>query len=82
MRRFTVCDCNLVCLRRPESDVPGMGVRWAGDAGAAPEPGTRFVLRWETLGSNRDRPREDPPPEPSMLRLYRFRAGVASPVAQ
>ena len=31
--------------------------------------GRRWVLRWETLGRNRDRPRESAPP-PSELRLY------------
>lgn len=33
--------------------------------------GRRFVLQWETLGPNRDRPRESAPP-PSELRLYEF----------
>jgi len=30
----------------------------------------RFLLRWETLGPNRDRPRTGPLPDPSTLRLY------------
>lgn len=30
----------------------------------------RFLLRWHTLPSNRDRPREGPPPEPTTLKLY------------
>jgi len=59
-------------LLRPESDVPGMGVRWRNDAGAGGEPHGRYVLRWETLGPNRDRPRDVMPP-PSMLRLYKLR---------
>jgi hypothetical protein len=29
-----------------------------------------YVLRWESLGSNRDRPRSGPLPEPTMLTLY------------
>jgi len=32
--------------------------------------GERHYLRWETLGSNRDRPRAGPPPPPSTLKLY------------
>jgi hypothetical protein len=31
-----------------------------------------YLLRWETLGPNRDRPREPPLPEPSMLRVYKL----------
>ncbi len=51
------------------SPFPGMGVRIAGDTGRA--PGERYYLRWETLGANRDRPREKPWPEPGMLELLR-----------
>lgn len=45
----------------PESTVAGMRVNRV-------EKG-RFALRWETLGPNRDRPRQGPPPPPSMLQL-------------
>ena len=58
-------------LARLESDVPGMGVRWRGDSGSSGTPGVRYVLRWETLGPNRDRAR-DVAPAPSMLRLYQL----------
>ena len=60
-------------LTRPESDFPGMRVRFASDLGTAETPDIRYVLRWETLGPNRDKPREPPLPPPSMLRLYRIR---------
>jgi hypothetical protein len=56
-------------LTRVESSFPGMAVRTADDQGASGIPGRRFVLRWETLNSNRDQPHEDPWPEPSMLRV-------------
>jgi len=56
-----------------ESQWPGMTVRTAHDLGRSDEPGVRYVLRWETLGSNRDRPRPGDPPPPSMLRVYRLR---------
>lgn len=62
-------------LRRVESAYPGLGVRLAGDSGASGEPGVRYLLRWETLGANRDRPRDEAPP-PSMLRVYKLRASA------
>ncbi|MCF7973870.1 MAG: BNR repeat-containing protein [Phycisphaerae bacterium] len=58
-------------LSKPESTFPGMEVRWQSDAGTSGEPETKYVLRWETLGPNRDRPR-DSVPEPTMLRLYKI----------
>ena len=56
-----------------ESEFPGMAVRRASDLGKSPEPGTFYVLRWETLGPNRDRPRTPPLPEPTSLKLYKIR---------
>ena len=52
------------------SDFPGMSIRMAHDIGPGDAEGVRYVLAWETLGPNRDRPREGDLPEPSMLRLY------------
>ena len=48
---------------------------WGGDSGGTDEAGVRYMLRWETLGPNRDRPREGAVPDPNMLRLYKFRTG-------
>jgi len=56
-------------LGRKELPIPGIGVRWGGSKGTTPE-GERHYLRWETLGSNRDRARAGPPPPPSTLKLY------------
>ncbi|MEI6240938.1 MAG: BNR repeat-containing protein, partial [Planctomycetia bacterium] len=56
-------------LWKVESSFPEMRVRYADDLGASGEPGRRFILRWETLGANRDKPRPEPWPEPSMLRV-------------
>lgn len=55
-------------LEQVTSDYEGMTVRtmWARGKGVKNE---RYLLRWETLGPNRDRPREEAPP-PSELRLY------------
>ena len=57
-------------FHRAASDFPGMGVRTAPDLGTSPEAGIRYQLRWETLGPNRDRPRDPPLPDPSELVLY------------
>ena len=59
-------------LGKPESDHPGMQVKWLGDAGKDVDPKMRYFLRWETLGVNRDRPRQMVP-KPSILRLYKLR---------
>jgi hypothetical protein len=59
-------------IREIESDRPGMGVRTATDLGESGEPGVRYLLRWETLPSNRDRPHPGDPPPPSMLRVYKL----------
>jgi hypothetical protein len=59
-------------LATPRSNVEGMQVRWQSDTGASGEPGARYVLRWETLGRNRDRPRKTAP-EPSMLVLHKLK---------
>lgn len=59
-------------IRAVESPVAGMQVRWAADLGSSGEPGVRYVLRWETLPANRDKPREGTPPPPSPMRLYKL----------
>jgi hypothetical protein len=53
-----------------EGTFPGLKPKFASDSGKSDKPGVHYVLRWETLGANRDRPREGKLPEPSMLRLY------------
>ncbi len=58
-------------LRTVRSDFPGMTVRWASDSGSFAGEG-RYVLRWETLGPNRDRPRDPPWPGASMLQVIRL----------
>ncbi|CAF1407442.1 unnamed protein product [Adineta ricciae] len=57
-------------MLKVEGTFPGLGVRLAEDSGEYNVPSTRFVLRWETLGTNRDQPRPPPYPSPSMLRIY------------
>ena len=58
---------------RVESTWSGMEVRTAADQGLSDDPQVRYVLRWETLPSNRDQPRPEPLPPPTMLRLYELR---------
>jgi len=60
-------------LWKVESKFPGMTVRYADDQGSSGEPGRRFILRWETLPANRDQPRPEPWPQPSMLRVLELR---------
>jgi hypothetical protein len=60
-------------LGRVESQRPNMQVRLASDLGRADEPRVRYLLRWETLPPNRDRPYPGEPPPPSMLRVYKLR---------
>jgi len=57
---------------QPEGDFPGLSVRIMNDQGAMEENRTRYVLKWETLGRNRDKPREKPWPAPSQLYLYKL----------
>ncbi|MCE5276798.1 MAG: BNR-4 repeat-containing protein [Planctomycetaceae bacterium] len=55
---------------KPQSTFPDMTVQWFGDIGHA--LGGRYVLRWETLPPNRDRPRSGPLPKPTMLRVLKL----------
>jgi len=56
-------------LDKVENEFPGLTVRWAEDSGSSGQPNVGYMLRWETLDENRDRPRQGPLPPPSMLRL-------------
>ncbi|WP_347244013.1 BNR repeat-containing protein [Thermogutta sp.] len=59
-------------ITRRESEFPGMEVRFAWDSGEPPGKES-YLLKWETLPPNRDRPRPGPLPPPSTLRLYHLR---------
>jgi hypothetical protein len=52
-----------------EPTTAGMIVRWQLVSGEGPDPDVRYMLRWETLESNRDEPRDVIPP-PTQLTLY------------
>jgi len=42
--------------------------------GEPAEDGSRYLLRWEHAGVNRDAPVPEPWPAPTMLRVYRITA--------
>ncbi|HOV73134.1 MAG TPA: BNR repeat-containing protein [Candidatus Hydrogenedentes bacterium] len=65
-------------LGKPSGSFPGLKVRFAGDLGACDEPSARYVLRWETLDANRDRPRDGELPPPSMLQVIKLDGGDRS----
>jgi hypothetical protein len=57
-----------------EGNFPGLQVISVKDIGKNNEPGFRYALKWETLGTNRDKPREKPWPPPSSLYLYKIKS--------
>ncbi|CAF4350610.1 unnamed protein product [Adineta steineri] len=57
-------------LLKVEGTFPGLGVHILEDFGHNNITDTRYILRWETLSSNRDEPRPPPYPTPLMLRVY------------
>jgi len=59
-------------MHKLESDFPGMEVRFCGDSGEFRDPNAKYMLRWETLPANRDRPRAGDLPGPAMMRLYKL----------
>lgn len=67
-------------LRRVESSFPGLRVHWRAGEDTRTNPPSRFYLRWETLGPNRDRPRAGSPPPPSWLRVVEIaQPGISAP---
>ena len=62
----------IVSILTLEGDFPGLTVQSSNDIGVSPDPGIRYLLKWETLNRNRDKPREGPLPAPSTLYLYKL----------
>jgi len=60
-------------LSKVRSHIPGMQVNLRSDTGKSPESGMHYLIRWETLGPNRDLPRKGPIPEPTMLQLFKMK---------
>lgn len=63
-------------LASVRSEFPGMQVNWCQDSGPRSKQDDHFLLRWETLHENGDRPREGSLPEPSRLQLYKVGRGA------
>jgi len=63
---------SVVDQMKPEGTFPGLQVRTAGDLGENKEHGVRYLLKWETLPANRDRPWPAPWPDASQLYLYKM----------
>lgn len=57
-------------VMKVEGTFPGLGVRLATDSGQSNVIDTSYLLRWETLGPNRDQPWPPPYPPASQLRVY------------
>ena len=60
-------------LSKLEGTFKGLEVRTSGDLGTVAESATRYVLKWETLPANRDKPWPEPWPEASQLYLYKLK---------
>lgn len=55
-----------------EGNFPGLQIRTRSDSGTSND-GFYYMLKWETLSRNRDKPREKPWPEASYLYLYKLK---------
>lgn len=60
---------SFIAEQQPEGNFPGLLVRSSADKGTAEDEKT-YLLKWETLSQNRDRPHPEPLPGPSALYLY------------
>lgn len=56
-----------------EGNFSNLLVRTITDLGQTNNENSRYILKWETLNSNRDLPREKPWPKPSKLILYKLK---------
>ena len=60
-------------LSKVELEWPEMEAKRGYEDGGFGADGVRYILKWETLPSNRDKPREAPLPPPSMLKLFKLK---------
>jgi hypothetical protein len=59
-------------LCKTSIDFDGIRVKFAVDIHHNPDAETTYLLRWETLGANHDRPRQPPLPPASALQLVKL----------
>jgi hypothetical protein len=55
-----------------EGSFPGLLIQTQGDEGNSGD-GFKYILKWETINRNRDKPREKPWPDPSALYLFQLK---------
>ena len=53
-----------------EGSFPGLLIKTSNDLGKSNDANLSYMLKWETINNNRDKPREKPWPNPSQLYLY------------
>jgi len=63
----------LAKITKLEGTFPGLEVRTTNDLGKIEETGIRYILKWETLPANRDKPWPKPWPKASNLYLYKLK---------
>ena len=56
-----------------EGNFPGLNIKTTGDIGKPNNINERYILKWETLKANRDRPYPEPWPNASQLYLYKLK---------
>lgn len=56
-----------------EGGFPGLNIKTTGDIGKPNKTNEKYVLKWETLKTNRDRPYPKPWPKASQLYLYKLK---------
>ncbi len=61
-----------------QSDFEGMQIHRSCDIGESGNKKEHYILQWETLEPNCDRPQKPPLPVPSTLRLYKLLANAAN----
>ena len=59
-------------MNRRQIKRDGFGIQRSGDVGSGGDDGVRYVLQWETMGRNFDRPRKNVHPKSSTLKLYKL----------
>ncbi|MDZ7606265.1 MAG: hypothetical protein U5K79_11925 [Cyclobacteriaceae bacterium] len=56
-----------------EGDFPALLIQTSDDIGVSPAPDILYLLKWETLPRNRDKPRPEPAPGRAASSLYLYK---------
>jgi hypothetical protein len=71
-RKVTLTPEHPADLAKKEISFEGIRVNTTDDIGRSNQTGEKYLLRWETLGPNHDKPRDPPLPPESTLRLIKL----------